>query len=73
MTYEYIHARRVAEMEYQLRLAEIELEEHKDSCVLPERNLITELMEAKVRLALFKLQEYAITHHQRSSRTQSQS
>lgn len=72
MSFKYIKSRRLAELEYDLRLAEIELEEHKESCVLAERNLITELLEAKVRLALFKVQDYAITHHLNCSRIPSQ-
>lgn len=60
--------RRLAELEKDLRDDEIELEEHLETCVAVEKNLITELLEAKVRLALFKVQDYAITHHLKSHR-----
>lgn len=78
MSFKYVKSRRLAELENELRLAEIELEEERENCCLNERHLVLELLEAKVRLALFKVQDYALLNQLTSprlncSRTQTQS
>ena len=67
-SFKFVHLRRLAELEKNLREDEIDLEEHLETCKSVEKNLITELMEAKVRLSLFMVQEYAITHGLKSHR-----
>jgi hypothetical protein len=66
--FKFIHMHRLAELEKHLRDDEIELEEHLETCKSPEKNLITQLLEAKVRLALFRVQDYAITNNSPSTR-----
>lgn len=61
-SFKFVYLRRLAEMEKNLRDDEIDLEEHLETCTSPEKNLITELMTAKVRLSLFMVREYALTH-----------
>jgi hypothetical protein len=70
-SFEFIHKRRLAELEYELRLKEIDLEQHQKTYTSVDKPLITELMEAKMKLALFRVQDYAITHHLNCSRTPS--
>jgi len=60
--------RRLAELEKNLRDDEIELEEHLETCNTIEKNLITEMLEAKVRLSLWRVQDYVITNHLKSHR-----
>lgn len=69
MSFKYIQMRRLAELENELRLAEIELEEHLDtSNTVLEKDLVTEVLDAKRRLALWRVQEYAMTNRLKTHR-----
>ena len=67
-SFKFVHMRRLAELENELRLVEIEMEEHLETCTALEKNLVTEDYEAKVRLALWRVQEYAMVNHLRTHR-----
>ena len=62
-SFQFIHKRRVAELEYEYRLLEIELEEHLATCDLVEKNLMTDVLDAKMRLLKGRIQLYAISNH----------
>ena len=60
-SFKYVNLRRLAELEYDLRLAEIELMEQEDTCALPEKHLILDILNAKVKLAKWKVQNWINT------------
>lgn len=62
MSFKFIHLTRLAELEYKLRLVEIDLMEHLETCDSPEKNLITEVLTAKVNLARWKVTHYRNSH-----------
>lgn len=72
-SFQFVHERRLAELEYELRLAEIDLAEHHRTYLESDRFVLLEMLETKVRLARFRAEDYRITHCQRNSRTPSQS
>ena len=68
MSFQFVHDRRLAELEYELRLAEIDLAEHRETYLKPDRFALLEMLEAKMRLAHYRMEDYRITHCPMSSR-----
>lgn len=60
-SFRYVNMRRLAELEYELRIAEIDLMEQEDTCALPEKHLIIDILTAKVKLAKWKVQSWINT------------
>lgn len=67
-SFKFVHMRHLAELEKNLRDAEIELEEHEETYNLPDRIPFLEVLKAKVRLALFRARDYALRNQLTSPR-----
>lgn len=57
-SFKYVNLRRLAELEYDLRIAEIDLMEHEDTYPHADKFLVGEILKAKVKLAKWKVQDW---------------
>lgn len=66
-SFQFIHKRRLAELEYEYRLAVIDLDEHMTSKPTYDYDFVAEVLKSKMRLAHYKAIFYAQNNNLSSS------